>query len=867
MSKRIFFLSVLAFIASCSSTKQTPVKVENLPEVKIEASVNTFKSYRASNTMSSDLVHTKLVVYFDWGKQQLNGQATITLKPHFSPVTNVYLNARGMDILSVKLLEKNNEFKNISHSYENDSLFIQLDKHYKRDETYTLWIEYNAKPEELEEGGSDAISSDKGLYFINADGAEPDKPKQIWTQGETQSNSVWFPTIDSPNQRMTQEIYITVDTIYKTLSNGLLMFSTDNHDGTRTDYWKQSLPAAPYLTMMAIGKYSIVKDKWRNLDVNYYVEPEYEQHAKMIFGHTPEMLEFFSKTLGVDYPWEKFSQIVVRDYVSGAMENTTAVIHGEFLQQDDREYLDETYEDVISHELFHQWFGDLVTCESWSNIPLNESFATYGEYLWNEHKYGREAADKGLQNDLSAYLREAQRKQVNLIRFEYDEREDMFDRHSYQKGGCVLHMLRKYVGDEAFFASLKLYLNANRFTAVEIHNLRLAFEKVTGEDLNWFFNEWFLGKGHPDIEINYEYSDSLKQQKVIVEQKQVASLHLFRIPLDIDIYINGKAERHRVFVEEAKQEFKFSVSAKPDLVNVDAEKMLACSKKDNKPVSEYIYQYRHAPLYLDRYEALQKAGSSYASDSEEAKMVFDALNDKSWAIRAMAIKNIAPLAKKKKEQIKPELIRLAKSDEKSAVRSAAIEALVKYYADDDLKTLFIEKTNDRSYDVSAVALDALAKLSADDALKLAATMESSTNGHVLSAVADLYGEHGTGKNAEFFPRAYSQSKGFDRYGILVSYGAFLRKADTEVIASGIPFITDKARTGEPWWLRLAAVNTLTEIAATLEKKSESSQNDSPTEQHEKLAAKKLLVEVRDSIEDIKKKETNKRLVKIYQPKD
>jgi aminopeptidase N len=865
--KRILFLSALAVMFSCSSTKQTSVKVENLPEVNIEASANTFRSYRGSNTMSSDLVHTKLVVFFDWGRQRLEGQATITLKPHFYPVTSVYLNARGMDILSVKLLEKNNEFKNVFHSYTNDSIFIQLDKQYKLGETYTLWIEYNAKPEELEEGGSDAISSDKGLYFINADGAEPDKPKQIWTQGETQSNSVWFPTIDSPNQRMTQEIYITVDTVYHTLSNGLLMYSTDNHDGTRTDYWKQSLPAAPYLTMMAIGKYSIVKDKWRNIDVNYYVEPEYEPYAKMIFGHTPEMLEFFSKKLGVDYPWEKFSQVVVRDYVSGAMENTTAVIHGEFLQQDDREYLDETYEDVISHELFHQWFGDLVTCESWSNIPLNESFATYGEYLWNEHKYGREAADKGLQGDLSAYLREAQRKQVNLIRFEYDEREDMFDRHSYQKGGCVLHMLRKYVGDEAFFASLREYLNANRFTAVEIHNLRLAFEKVTGEDLNWFFNQWFLGKGHPDLEINYEYNDSLKQQKVIIEQKQVALSHLFRIPLDIDVYVKGKAERHRVMVEEVKQEFTFAVSSKPDLVNVDSEKMLLCSKKDNKPMSEYVLQYRHLPLYLDRYEALQKAGSNYISDSEEAKMVTEALNDKFWSIRVLAINNIAPLAKKKKEQTKPELVRLAKSDEKSAVRSAAIEALAKYYVDEDLKALFTEKTSDRSYEVSSIALNSLAKLSDSDALALAATMEKSTDGHVLSAVADIYAEYGTSNNTEFFPRAWTQCKGFDRYGILVSYGAFLRKADTDIIAAGVPFITDKARTSEPWWLRLAAVNSLTEIAITLEKKSAAGQNDTPTEQHEKLTAKKLLAQVRDSIEDIKKKETNKRLVKIYQAKD
>ena len=181
--------------------------------------------------------------------------------------------------------------------------------------------------------GSRAIQDAKGLYFINADGKDPDKPKQIWTQGETESNSCLFPTFDSPNERMTQEVTITVDTQYVTLSNGLMKSSKVNNDGTRTDIWKQTLPAAPYLTMFAVGKYAIVKDHWRNIDVNYYVEPAYEKYARDIFGHTPEMLETFSTRLGVDYPWEKFSQVVVRDYISGAMENTTCVLHGEYLEQ------------------------------------------------------------------------------------------------------------------------------------------------------------------------------------------------------------------------------------------------------------------------------------------------------------------------------------------------------------------------------------------------------------------------------------------------------------------------------------------------------------------------------------------------------
>ena len=185
---------------------------------------------------------------------------------------------------------------------------------------------------------------------------------------------------------MTQEIKITVGSRYVTLSNGLLLSSKPNGDGTRTDYWKQTLPHAPYLAMMAIGEFAVVKDKWKGIDVDYYVEPAYEPHAKAIFGETPAMLDYYSDVLKLPYAWEKYSQVVVRDYVSGDMENTTATIHGEFLHRTDRELLDGDNERIIAHELFHHWFGDLVTCESWSNLPLNESFATYGEYMWLEHR-------------------------------------------------------------------------------------------------------------------------------------------------------------------------------------------------------------------------------------------------------------------------------------------------------------------------------------------------------------------------------------------------------------------------------------------------------------------------------------------------
>ena len=401
--------SVIGFVISCSTSKKTQsaksVVIEE-PSITLDTIKVTSeeapkkKKYQATHTKLNDIIHTKLWVSFDWQKSQMLGKAEIEIKPYFYPTNMLYLNARGMDITSVQLFDKSTigsknslkakeyELKNDlsekpnTYKYENDSLKINLGREYNSKETYYVVIEYIAKPNELKKGGSSAISDDKGLYFINPTGSDPNKMPQIWTQGETQSNSVWFPTIDNPTEKMTDEIYMTVDNKYITLSNGLLTDSKKNADGTRTDHWKMDLPHAPYLVMMAVGEFKkIVDEPWNGKEVSYYVEKEYEPHAKAIFGKTKKMIEFYSTKLGVPYAWPKYAQIVVRDYVSGAMENTSATLHGDFVcYQTTREMIDGAKgESTIAHELFHQWFGDLASCESWSNLTLNESFATYGE--------------------------------------------------------------------------------------------------------------------------------------------------------------------------------------------------------------------------------------------------------------------------------------------------------------------------------------------------------------------------------------------------------------------------------------------------------------------------------------------------------
>ena len=813
--KQLSLWSVVAIgLSSCAFFRPVEQEVE-LAEVPVEVSAIAERPvYQASETRVNDIIHTQLNVRFDWTKQYLHGDAAITIQPYFHPVDELVLDAKGFDIHGVWMQTKNGN-EELQYEYDGWFLTVALDRTYDRTEQYTVVVEYTAKPNELKsKGGSQAISGDKGLYFINPLGEEANKMPQIWTQGETEASSCWYPTIDAPNERMTQEIYMTVDNKYRTLSNGVLVYSKLNPNGTRTDYWKQSKPHAPYLTMMAVGEFVKVEDEWNGLDVDYYVEKEYEEHADLIFGMTPDMLEFYSSRLGVDYPWEKYAQIVVRDYVSGAMENTTAVIHGDFVYHDERTALDGTGEDVIAHELFHHWFGDLVTCESWANLPLNESFATYGEYLWNEYRYGLDAADHHIQGDLNAYMAESRSgKQVDMIRFDYADKEDMFDSHSYAKGGRILHMLRNYLGDEAFFEGLRVYLEDNKYRAVEIHDLRLAMEKVCGEDLNWFFNQWFLASGHPVLDINSSYNSETKEVVITIKQEQsLETTPLYKLPMAVDIYQNGSASRYDIVLDKQEQTFNIPVAGQPDLVNVDAQKMLLCEKTENKTEAEYLYQYMNAPLYLDRYEALDAWSKS--ADQVGLKALLDAaLEDPYWSLRSKALKMVKGLSSDDQEALKDRIITMAKEDPKSNVRATAFGVLAKLGADEDL---FVAGTSDPSYAVDAAALNGLHKLNPEAGIKEAERLQEGAKAGLLSAIANIYAQSGDEKYQGYMEKALNDASGFGKYQMLATYASYVSNLPLEKLKAGIEPILNACKNGDPWWIKLGGMQALGMVISKLE---------------------------------------------------
>lgn len=762
--------------------------------------------YNPERTRKHDLLHTKLEVSFDFAKRYLNGTATLTLKPYFYPQSTLDLDAKGFDIKSVKLVKGTTKIS-LNYEYEDKrTLSIALNKLYNADEQFTVRIEYTAKPDELPQGGSEAIKSDKGLYFIDPDDTDPDKPTQVWTQGETEASSCWFPTIDSPNERTTQEIYITVPNRFKTLSNGKLISSKPAGKDLRTDYWRMDLPHAPYLFMMAVGEYAVVKDKWRGMDVDYYVEPEFEKYARNIFGNTPEMLEFFSNKLGVRYPWNKFSQVIVRDYVSGAMENTTAVVFGEFIQQDNHAQVDQNFEGIIAHELFHHWFGDYVTCESWANLPLNESFANYSEYLWAEHKYGLEEADMAAQDEEEQYFAEAATKQEPLIRYHYAQREDMFDRHSYNKGGRVLHMLRMYVGDQAFFKALNLYLENNKFSSVEIHHLRLAFEKVTGEDLNWFFNQWFLSPGHPVLSVMNEY----KNGKLLLNVKQLqdtSSTPIYRLPLNVGIWVNGKKLLEKINITKTAETFEFDIPTAPELVLLDPEQQLLAEVKHEKTEEELINQYRLADRFKARYEALTNLGIKNPSN-EVVKTLEDALNDKAWKIRLLALQRLTPLGKNNSLQAKERIKNLALSDTKSTVRISALNTLGEVETS-RYKDVLEKALQDKSYNASALAFYLLLK-TFDDTEKLVNESENSDNPNIEFLVIQHYAEKGDPKNYDFFLRKLDNTKNPNvLYSAVMQFGSYLKKIkDAELIKKAIDKLGNMAANHGRNYVRFGAYTAL-----------------------------------------------------------
>lgn len=818
MILRISFLLVVFYATSCANREAVPTSAisTSTMDTIVEPSLKIQPLYQNTPPLIWKLIHTNLELSFDYKKQEVKGTAELTLRPYFYPQNQLTLDAKSFEIKSIKILGSNNSTQpnQTDYSYDGKKLTIgKLDKEYRKEDTLKIKIEYTAKPTEIKDERGKAITGAQGIYFINPLSLVKNQPTQIWTQGETEFSSCWFPTLDEPNQKTTQEIAVTVPEEYVSLSNGVLEFSAENGNGTRTDYWNQNKPHSPYLAMLAIGNFSIVKDSWRGKDVFYYVEPEYEKDAPFIFENTKEMLTFYSDKLGVEYPWDKYSQVVVRNFVSGAMENTSATLHGEFVQRHKRELIDYNPEGVIAHELFHQWFGDLVSCESWANLPLNEAFATYGEYLWKEYKYGKEEADFHLMNNLNGYLRESKTKREEWVRFDYASKDDMFDGHTYSKGARILHMLRTYSGDTAFFQALNTYLTKFAFQSAEMHQLRLIFEGITGQDYNWFFDQWAYQSGHPELEISKRYDTLNGNLQLTIRQIQDFKNHpLYQIPFSLEIHTPKGKNRYELWLKDEVNEYNIKTEDVPLWVDFDSEKYLLCEKKEEKPEAEWIYQYQNGQKFLTRFEAIDAISKHAKLSAKGRGILYAALSDSHHAIRQLSLNAHFEIEMFDASALEKKLSELAQNDPNSKIRGKALDILVLEFHRSDYKP-FIEKAlSDSSYYVIGKALNIVAQLDSVTAVVYASQLQGLENDELQFVIASIYSKFGQKNQSKYFISLNEKVGNSSKVRLIYHYKNFiLRVKDDQVSTDGILLLTKIESTSPFIWVRRASVDALVEI--------------------------------------------------------
>lgn len=662
----------------------TQIEQKPLPDWKLQE--------RRSRTY--DVQHIKLTVDINIEQKQLYGIAEIDLKPLNGNFSLVILDAKELDIRDVSLV---NDAGRVPLKFLNASpkLTVQMDKPYPYDRLLTLRIEYRvANPR-------------RGLFFIQPDKNYPAKPYQAWTQGEDEENSYWFPCYDYPNDKSTSEIFITVQKPYVALSNGKLLETTDNgKNNTRTFHWMQDKPHVSYLIMMAIGDYNILSGgDFKSKPIQYYVYPKNAVNGKETYKRTPDMIKVFSEKIGFDYPWDKYAQVEVADFVWGGMENTSATTMYDGITFDPKAGLTFTSDDLIAHELAHQWWGDLTTCKDWSHIWLNEGFATFMEGVYYESAFGKAEADYHYYQDYNSYMNEDTTKYRRPIVFNrYDYPFDLFDAHTYPKGGLTLRMLRYMLGDEAFWRGMNYYTNKFAFKNVETNDFKNALEESSGQNLDWFFDQWLYKAGYPEFDVHYHFDETTKELRVVVKQIQElnAVTPLFKTPVDIEITDSKGKRIHRVWLSQQEDVFQLPCESKPLMVCFDKGNWIIKTVHFSKSAQEWTYQLKNDEDLTERILAAKNLRSlQIKNDAYVANRVFmnDKLKKQQMQVSADIIKTLSDaltadpfwgvrtelagiLAETKTVAARDALIKTYASEKDARVRLSIAEAMGNYEKDD-----------------------------------------------------------------------------------------------------------------------------------------------------------------------------------------
>lgn len=655
---------------------------------------------RAAADRPIDIQHIRLDMKVDLPGKTVDAVATLKFRS-LRAIDSIGLDAVEFDVKRVTLARDGKEAEPARFSHDGQRLHVDLDAPWPAEQAGVLKVEYRLRDPRA------------GLHFFGPTPAEPNTPLTVWSQGEPISNRYWIPCHDHPNQRQTTELVVIVADGFEVLSNGKLIDRKANADKTITFHWKQEKTHVSYLVTLVVGQFDVVKEDWEGLPVLYYVPKGRKDDVARTFGRTREMLVFFSKRFGVDYPWEKYAQVVVEQFSGGGMENTSATTLTDRALHDERAFLDSSADALIAHELGHQWWGDLITCRDWAHLWLNEGFASFCEIIWAEHNLG---ADEGAYNLIQkSRAAIAGGKDRPVVDRRYPFARSMFDARAYPKGAWVLHMLRRQIGEDAFWKGIQAYAREHKLKTVETADFRKSMETATGRSLERFFHDWTERPGHPVLEISMEYLPETKQARVAVKQTQAGEA--FHFPLKL-AFRAGEGTRPITVeqrMEEKEQVFFVPLPGRPTLLEVDPEQAVLAEFKETKGRDLWLAQLTDSKSVACRVRAAEHLGKTKAANDREA--LAKALGgEKFWAVQNEIA---AALGESGGDPSRDALI-YGLNLNKPKVRRACAEQLGKFRSDDKaaaaLKALLFK--GDESYFVEAAALGAYAKLEQADTVNV-----------------------------------------------------------------------------------------------------------------------------------------------------
>ena len=696
----------LVSIFSCATLAQTPTSTATPAPAR--RAQRPFPPTQYIPAHDYDQRNIKLDLSFDWEHEQAIGTATITLAPLVKDLRQIDFDAAYMTVSSVAL--SSGGTLNFTYDATREKLSVALDRPYQPLEEITVIVSYHTNQPPLEKrsnlGGG-------GLNFIKPRPDDPTRPRQIWSQGEAEFNHLWFPCFDHPSDFATSEMVATVEKPLSVISNGKLVEVRENSDGTRTFDWKIDEPHATYLTSIIVGDFVPVTGEYNGIPIITNVYSNEVQEGKVTAARLPEMVRFFSEKTGVKYPYAKYAQTTVRDF-GGGMENISATTQTDNMIHDARTELDATSDGLESHELAHQWFGDLITCRHWSDIWLNESFATYFQAMWDEHSLGH---DDFLYLDVRAnkesyYQTWARGQRRPIVTKNYSDPDAVFDTYAYPRGGAVLHMLRTILGEDNWWRSINHYLTKYAHQPVETEQFRIAIEETTGQPMDWFFEQWLYKMGHPIFRVTQDYDPAKKSLTLTVTQEQrpdpesqYPQVVYFQTPVDIEIATASgtRIERVQIAARE-EQTFTLAVDSEPLLVNFDYGDPLIKELIFYKTIGQLAYQLAHDQDVLGRIWALQQLATRMndtktASGDRQSiiKAIADtATNDQFWGTRLEAVTSLTGSKEAK------DALLTATKDKNARVRARAVSALAAT-KDPSLAVVYQQFLNDPSYAVIRAA--------------------------------------------------------------------------------------------------------------------------------------------------------------------